>query len=327
MKSLLLLTAGFLFVALNSCNESKSLVTYQTEILSSFDELNDTILFSDVQAMVYFSEKLYFTDYKNSQLYVVDDNGKLIHEYFQKGNGPEDMNGAFYLYVDKTGTYIYDDGNRRFFHISDVGKIQTIPKAGQALSMRNFVVSDSMLFYADYSEEGIIACDNMKGEVIERFGEPVKFDSPVKTRVRNGRFIHTDGERLFIVSNCMPLVECYDLLSKQLINKIDLTEISDFENLMAKYPVNEGDDNSSVRIIESTYYENGKLYILYNDPHAEKYTVNKLLVLDTEREFTPVAIYVLPAQIYTSFCVPKDGKRIFAMNYQNSRIEQIKIEE
>lgn len=326
MKYRILFVAGFILSVMGSCTRSKSLVDYPVKMRSSFDELSDSTLFSDVRDMTYSSGKLYFTDYKNSQLYVTDEEGTVIRKYSQNGAGPEDMNGAFYLFVNNTGVYVYDDGNSRFLQVPDTGSMQIISKAGHNHSMYGFIVNNGMLIYADYADEGIIACDNMEGKVIERFGKPVKFDNPVKTRMRNGRFLNTDGVRLFATSDCMPLVECYDLSTKQLLDQIDLNEIPDFEDLMVKHSSEESDDNSYFRIIEDTYSVNGKLYILYNDPHAQKYTVNKVLVLNTEKELTPLGIYTLPAQIYTSFCVTEDGKRIFAMNYQNSRIEQFQIE-
>lgn len=69
-------------------NESKEIKTVTLERETSLNQLSDSTYITDVMGMVESNNKLYLTDYKRSQVFILDQNLKLINTLGSAGKGP-----------------------------------------------------------------------------------------------------------------------------------------------------------------------------------------------------------------------------------------------
>jgi hypothetical protein len=177
-------------------------------------------------------------------------------------------------------------------------------------------VTDSFTFYS---------VDKLTTEnKAERYsGKPVEFESARQTYLRNQRhLLYDEGHFFYAVSDNIPEVEKYDIRTSNLVEKLDLSDISIIKKNLDIIASKKKDINSYYVYIQDTYLANNSLYLLTATLGTD-YRVNHLIKISTHPQMEITAVYKLPGAFYASFCISPDY--IFAFDSFSGTINRIKF--
>ncbi len=227
------------------------------------DQFSDSTFFSDIRFMYAEHDLLYVSDYTRDQIMVLNDNGDLIETISSKGPGPGEMRGASSLVVRDDTLYVHNEAS---FTIDVFYKRQYLRsiKVPFVFSCRtSFGLSGNFAILTDFQPPHSLAFVNLYTDSVTHFGEMFDFQSPVKSRNRNHRFVCTDDSFIYAISDNQTIIERYDLQGN-LVDSYDYSNIEevktrlDFINLQP----NKDSENSVYHTIGNCYLKNGKLYLL-----------------------------------------------------------------
>lgn len=154
---------------------------------------------------------IYISDMRGHAIYIFDSNGQYLNKLGQAGQGPGDLSSPHYFHITKDNTIIVGEtGNMR---------IQFLNVNGAYLS--SFKISRGYLSWITDNKGRIYAIPRLRpeltkivevlspqGEVLESFGEPLKFKYEMSI-YNDSRICMNDKGDLFVGFTYLPLVRKY----------------------------------------------------------------------------------------------------------------------
>jgi len=288
---------------------------------SSVDSFADSIFLSQVKNLQVYKGKLYFSDNYLSQIFEVD---KIFNQYRVIGNhgeGPDDFVGLRTLTVVNDLIYAFDAGRYSLF-VYDLNGNNCRKYNFSEYSIYpayRFIIDENHYQVQYRGSEGVFMDIDLMSMQTDIWGDITHFNHEKQERIRNNRNIFKFENFYVLVSNNIPVVEFYDRNNKQLIKRIDYSDIGVIKDVLL---LNENnlDMNSYHVVVQDAYVENERLYILLNGNNSnDGYNVNKILEISLVEKSGINRIIQLPGKLYESFCVTNDT--IYAFNTKDSQIE------
>ena len=292
---------------------------------SDFTEYPDSSFFKDITCMSIEDGKLYmFEDSRGDVAMWEKKNGRFL-TFGSLGPGPKEVGRPKTFFVKDGKVYIMDGASRALKVYDEQGGVGSVQLP--CVSALHFFVEKGITYvscaYKETSyvkipetwkmangEEGLSFCGNLLD---------ISEDARMNIS-RNNRHLVKGDDCLYAVCPSYHVVEKYDLDTNELLSSFDLSAVDIIkENLEYIKSKNHGPTTYSV-YLRDAYFCEGKLYLLCATWN-KKFQANKLLVLD--KNLTPLMIYKLPGDMYTSFCV--DDKLIYAMNYGRCAVEMFEV--
>ena len=308
------------------CQKKDSIDTIECNIISSFDQYPDSSYFKEISCIYYKDTKLYLFDKTRGDVAVKDLSKNTFYTVGKIGQGPSEVSSPTSFTVFPNGNIaILDEGSLSLKVFNKSGFISS-SQVPSATENRFFVYENNtyLTLATDTScyvkvtpywkrgrMEGIELCGNI-------FHITKALDMNL---IRNRRHLVKTEKYLYAVSPSYPVIEKYELNSDKLLETYDLSEIDCIGDIWSFICKESLSPKSFYIFLKDVYYAEGKLYILYAN-WEKKYSVNHILVLDTQNQLTPICIYKLPGNIYTSFAV--HDTIIYAMNYEKNEIQTIR---
>lgn len=319
----------FLFCALffTGCRDDRKVDVPVIELVknSDFTEYPDSSFFKDITCMSVDDGKLYMFEDSRGDVAMWDKKNNRFLVLGSLGPGPKEVGRPKTFFAQNGKVSIMDGASRALKIYDEQGGVESV-QLPCVSALRFFVEKGTTYVSCAYKETsyvkvpeswklanreaGLLFCGSFL-DISENKGINIS---------RNNRHLVKGDGCLYAICPSFPLVEKYDLDTNELLSSFDLSAVDIIrKNLEYIASQNHGPTTYSV-YLRDVYFCDGKLYILcatWNN----KFQVNKLLVLD--EELSPLGIYKLPGNMYTSFCV--DDKFIYAMNYGRCAVEMFEV--
>ncbi len=320
-----ILLSIIVILCLSSCRNNKegAGLTY-CQLECQIMEYPDSSFFSDITCMTYSNNKIYVLDKKRGDIVALSDNLKKMEYISRHGEAPYETVNPFTFNVLNDTVYVIDSGTKsmkKFYRKSFVGSFLL-----SNANANRFSLNDSLIFLSantDSTSFLVIDIDHPNKQI--PMGQVIHAKTPFKTIISNRKHILYDKERgIFSISDCYPYIEQYDVYGKH-IKTFDLSSIPIIEkavNTAKKF----SDQEKSVYIyIRDAYLANEHIYILCSSWDSQgDYKVNSILELSINDGMKHVSTYILPHDIYSSFCI-SDSYLFASQEGTGTTIEKIKI--
>lgn len=267
-------------------------------------ELSDsTFIYQNVPFIDCCSDEVFFSDYQNGCLVVLDHSLNFKYRIGKQGEGPEELIGALMAYKDGTNYFISDDGSRAIKMYSHRGNyLRTIkfPVELACAVWNRFVYKDS-LFYLPCIQDSLMAVVDMHGQIVKKIGACAQDEF-------GGRILLSDNTGIWAIGQMTSIIEKYSYdglvqLSEEYNDVPCVKEWSDKNKKENKLLVNDacidGDD----------------LYLLLTR------RVLHFSLLDNTLELK--SIFMLPHGFYSRFSVSKD--KMYCFNARDVSIERFSL--
>jgi hypothetical protein len=225
------------------------------------------------------------------------------------GPGPKELGGCstFYVYNDTVNILDYTAGSiKQFYHTEYVDQL-IFPRYA-LYEDHFFCVNGEYIFPAANLKSFGASFYRNDTTTITYFGEKVFVKSERQTFLRNFRsFAYDGGEVFYSIPETLPFIEKFNLETKELVEKYDLSEIEVVkESLNGIKAENNTNENTTYELASDCYLKGDKLFILFNRFLAQG-TKKALLVLETEPHLHISSIYQLSFNTYyDALCVSDD---------------------
>lgn len=307
MKKKILGYFVLLCVLLSACNNDKSAKKeYLLERDTLITELSDSsLIYKNIPFIGCDSGEIFFSDYKNGCIVVLNQDLSFKYKTGKQGVGPEELIGALVAYKDGVNYFILDDGNRA---------IKTYSKNGQYLKTTNmpqdmawavwnrFVYKDSLL-YLPCMRDTILAVVNMKGEVVKKIGRCADEEF-------GGRILLSDGLSIWTIGQMAPIIERYSYDGSLLLQKEygDIPFVREWsENLKKEKKI----------LVKDACIDGGYLYILLTGKVLRFFLNKGIPELDSN--------YSLPHGFYGPFVV--SNHKMYCFNVREVSIERFTLKD
>lgn len=247
----------------------------------SIEDYGENNFFSNVKCMSFTDNSLYFSDYSNSELYKYSKRDfKLQKVIGGFGDGPGQVNGLAYFYVNNNEILVQNDRKRAFeIFESDVFKeTYRIPGRFADLPFRYRFFYDKETLYTTHSPSlSPLLKITLNDNSFKLGGKGLEFKYETQNRIRNNNHVFKFKENIITVSDNKPLIKFYDLDFK-LKNEVSLEDYSEVKKTQDYIDLKEleMDDSSFHTLIQDAYLASDMLYILITS--YEPYSSNKILV-------------------------------------------------
>ena len=308
-----------IIIGLISCKEKESNESYihPTKITSEF---KDSIFFSSIYGMKYFSDYIFLTDMNKNVVYKTDKHLKLISLMGKYGEGPGEMTYCMKVDVNKNFVFAGDDGNRRIniFNKKDGSYFSSFKTnySGYNIITRFAVSQDNTIFIS--SNKKVYSVD-LYGNLINEFNLKTASYWTNETSSNYRDIFIFNNKTLLLVPHIEPFIETYTL-SGDMIYRFDLSGLLCLQNLILF--IKEGNlptETSYYEIFQDSYLVGNHLFILYLDiDKTGKKSQGNILELDiSKKPFKLKNIYHLLRNDnkigwFNSFCVSDDRKKLYA---------------
>ncbi|MDE5677449.1 hypothetical protein [Phocaeicola sp.] len=327
-KSQRALVIGLLGLSvLSACQHKGSLKIIPCEILSAFNEYPDSSFFSNISSMCYQEGYLYLFDTKRGDIAVKGIDKDSFFTIGQIGQAPFELANPTTFTINEKGCIaVLDIGSLslKYFQGKEWISSLPIPSGGES---HFFIYQDTTYLTLPTDTTCYIRVPSSweRGSIerVDFCGMTHRItELDDMNLLRNRRHLIKGNQCLYTVCASYPIIEKYDLHTNQLLATIDLSKL-DYLDEVCKF-VKEGEDSPKsfyVFLRDACFYD-GKLYILFAD-WKDGYTVNKIIVLEDNGTFSPLCIYQLPGNIYTSFTI--GNHCIYAFNHEYSEVQTISL--
>lgn len=317
MKKLILFVISALLVL--ACGQRGVVLPVEdATAVHSIEVLSDGSYFSEVASMKFYDGRIYACSMESSQILCMDTDFGLLNKIGRKGRGTEELMDPSSFDICRDGLAVYSYG--MFKHYTHAGDFVKSCSISRSMPNKNFAWSGECYYYSTRTDGPMIefSPDGRSSS----FGEYHLFDNENQTSLKNARHTLIYEDNIIAVSDNLPIIEFYDKATLGLIKKIDYSRVDLVDKIIKKNSEEHLADNQYRILVSKCYISDGKLYLLLAD-NLDSYLVNKVLVLDIAKDFSPIRIIKLPGESYFSFCVG-DGY-IYAFNTRKNLFEKIKI--
>jgi hypothetical protein len=173
---------------------------------------------------------LYVSDYTRNQMMVLNDE-LLIATVSSRGEGPGQLLGASSLIVRNDILYIHDEVKKEIIVFSRGKYLRSVKVPSGFDGGTCFGLSGRRFIVTDFQQPHSLAFVNLDTDSVTYFGQIFDFHSPVKNRIRNDRFVFTQGSFIYAVSNNQPVIEWYDLQGN-FVDSYDYSNVAEVKNKM-----------------------------------------------------------------------------------------------
>ncbi|WP_431422737.1 hypothetical protein [Bacteroides hominis] len=321
-KILILIIATLCFSSCNNKEKNCSLMYCQPEI--EIEEYPDSSFFSNITCMTYYKNKIYVLDKKRGDIVALSDNLKEMEYVSKHGEAPYETTWPFTFNVLDDTVYVVDFGTRSMkkFHKGVFYGDFLLSNANE----NRFSLNDSLIFLsANTDSTSFLMIDKYHPDQQTPMGKVVREKTPFKTIISNKKHILYDKDKgIFSVSDCYPYIEQYNIHGEY-IKTFDISSIPIIKEAMAIAEKNSNKENTVYVYICDAYLANDHIYILCSSRSSSgDYRVNTILKLSINDEMKHISTYILPHDIYSSFCVSEPY--LFAsQQVAEVTIEKIKI--
>lgn len=287
----------------------------------SVDSFADSIFLSQVKNLQIYNGNLYFSDNYLSQIFEVDKKFNRYRIIGNHGEGPNDFIALRTLTAVDDSIYAFDAGHYSLFIYDLEGRIcrkYDFSKYSIYPAYR-FVIDENHYQVQYRGKEGVFMDIDLNSGQTNIWGNLTHFDHEKQERIRNNRNIFKFKNFYILISNNIPIVEFYNRDNRKKVKTIDYSDVGVIQNVLFKNE-NNLDVNSYHVVVQDTYIDKEKLYLLVNGNNPNNgYNVNKIIEISLSGNDEINQIIQLPGKLYESFCV--DNDTIYAFNGQNSSIE------
>ena len=263
-------------------------------------------------------------DKKLGDIVALSDNLKEMEYVSKHGEAPYETTWPFTFNVLDDTVYVVDFGTRSMkkFHKGVFYGDFSLSNANE----NRFSLNDSLIFLsANTDSTSFLMIDKYHPDKQIPMGKVVREKTPFKTIISNKKHILYDqGKGIFSVSDCYPYIEQYNVHGEY-IKTFDISSIPIMKEAMAIAEKNSNKENTIYVYICDAYLANDHIYILCSSRSSSgDYRVNTILKLSINDEMKHISTYILPHDIYSSFCV-SDTYLFASQEVAGVTIEKIKI--
>lgn len=289
------------FSSCNNKEKNSNLMYCQSEI--QIEEYPDSSFFSDITCMTYYKNKIYVLDKKRGDIVALSDNLKEIEYVSRHGEAPYETTWPFTFNVLNDTVYVVDLGTKSMkkFHEGVFHGDFSLSNANE----NRFSLNDSSIFLsANTDSTSFLMIDKYHPNKQIPMGKVVREKTPFKTIISNKKHILYDKDKgIFSVSNCYPYIEQYNIHGEY-IKTFDLSSIPIIKEAIEIAKKNSNEEKSVYTYIRDAYLVNDHIFLLCSSrTSTDDYRVNTILKLSINDEMEHISTYILPHDIYSSFCV------------------------
>ncbi|WP_148372480.1 6-bladed beta-propeller [Bacteroides bouchesdurhonensis] len=317
---------GFLCIMLFfSCitNTRKEIASYDLFVDKSIAEYPDTSFFSEIRCMQYYNNCIYTMDVSRRDIAVLDTGFNEIRVIGRGGNGPGELTAPISFYICADSVYVVDGGTGRISTFLNESYIGSTP-IDRALDKR-FFYREGEFFVPQKSSRGLFLTKfKDRSDSCSYYGDLEKVGSEMRTVTMNGRDLLFAKDCFISVPDALPFIEKYDIKTKKLIQKYDLSGIEVFKNnidFILKKDIRS--DKSYYVLTRDSYGIDGHVFLLCSN-YGDDYKARTIVRVSLYPEMKVIATYTLPADYYNSICVSKT--HIYAFNALEAKIESFRYE-
>ena len=180
-------------------------------------------------------------------------------------------------------------------------------------------MDDSCLYVSTAEKEGLFLEVNMRIGTESHWGKRKDFGEELPNRIRNSRHLLNFEDKCITVSDNIPIVEIYDLKSKQMVDSLDFSDIDYIKKDLIKNE-NIRKLNSYTKIVSDAYVDGNYLYVLlFGTGSSGEVLSNEILKIELSPILEKKEIIQLPGTNYLHICVNQDS--IYAYNRKEARVE------
>lgn len=300
-------------------NKEVDLVYCQVE--SSIEEYPDSSFFSDITCMTYCDGKIYVQDRTRGDIVALSDDFTKMEYVCRHGEAPYEVIYPAAFGVQNDTVYVVDFGTKsmkKYYHGVFVGSWGLLNA-----NENRFSLNDSLAYLSATTDSTSFLTINMNHPDKQiPMGKVIRGKSPFKTYITNKKHILYDKQKgIFSVADCFPYIDRYNARGEY-VKTFDISYIPVIKKAAEAAEELSNSDNSVYSYINDAYLADGYIYLLCASNTSQKgFCNNTILKLSIDDEMKHVSTYILPHDIYSSFCV--SGAYLFAS--QKAVIEKIKI--
>ncbi len=323
-KTKLIVVLSLFGIIISSCLKTSKLNPEELILkkVKSITQFNDSIFLSSMVLCIdKYKDSILLTDYKQSQIFILNKNLDLISKIGKMGQGPGEMIGSAHFCVSNDKITVINDGKELLSEYNllnqNFSKDIKFPKNLRKTLTTRFFEHDGKIFHSIVSEDSMIVAINKNGFISNQFGVNSKWDKP-KLRMHSSRHLIKGNQSFFEIGCTLPILQEYSF-EGEMLRTFDLSTIHDISNQMEIYKKNNQVPNTYFVMIQDVYFDNENIFLLFAS-EVDGYYCNKIIVINTKSKFKHIATYTLSGgKVYLSFCVDKN--RIIAFNGLNSNID------
>jgi hypothetical protein len=325
-------TVLFLFIMfICSCKKDNAdFRTISCVLENSIDVLPDSTFMSEAIKMQITGNHIYFIERSSRQLIKLRTDFSINTRIGQWGIGPQDLTEPRNFFLINDSVYIMDAGSRSVKCFSPDNdyiysfNLEVFSERG-VFSERRVFTHNKSLYIASYNKDlktSMSLLNLTDKKEISRFGESFDFNHPFQNSIRNQRDLLKDHEYFYAVSDNQSVIEKYDLINKEKLESFDYSFVPVIRENIKIIHSKSAAPNSYTAFVWDSYMYNGELYLLVSSHQGDKFVVNTVLRVKLQPNFEINTVYLLPGEIYSTFCIGNDS--FYAFNNETASIEKIK---
>ncbi len=253
----------FLLFSAIACTQKQEDLTIEHITLSSIseiDQFSDSTFFSDIRFMCTEGDLLYVSDYTRSQVIVLKD-GIVQQTISSKGQAPHELLGASAVAVRNDTVFIHDATKREILLFRNGQYIRSVKALHGMYGATNFGLSGDNLIVPEPQDSTSLVLVNIHTDDRTRFGKMFEFNSPIKNRNRNHRFVCVQDTLIYAVSDNQPVIEQYDRKGN-FINSYNYSNVEEVGKRLLYAQQQPDKENSVYGLVANSYLQDNKLYLL-----------------------------------------------------------------
>ena len=324
MKKILFFIAVIL--CLVSCRNNKgvgNIICCQAE--SAITEFPDSSFFSDITCMLHHQDKVYVLDKKRGDIVALNEDFSTMGYVSHHGEAPYETVWPFTFNILKDTVYAVDFGTKsmKMFYEGNFCGSFSLSNANE----NRFCLNDSLIFLSattDSTSFLIIDRRNLKKQIPK--GRVVRENTPFKTIISNKKHIlYEGGKGIFAISDCYPYIDQYTIYGEY-VKTFDISYVSVIKKAIEEADKFALEEKSIYTYIRDAYLANDCIYLLCSSRDSQNnYKVNTILAFSINNEMKLISSYILPHDIYSSFCV-SNTYLFAAQKGRGTTIEKFKID-
>lgn len=321
-KILLLFIIALCFA---SCLNHKDITnTVYCQVDSEISEFPDSSFFSDITCMYHYKDKVYILDRKRGDVVALSEDFNTMKYICRHGEAPNETVWPFTFNVWNDTVYIVDFGTKsmKMYYQGKFSGSFLLSNANE----NRFCLNDSLIYLsATTDSSSFLLIDKCFYEKQIPLGKVIFERTPSKTIISNKKHIlYNNSKGLFTIADCYPYIEQYTPTGEY-VKTFDISYVPIIKDAIKEAEKYSSKEKSIYRYIYDAYLANDCIYILCSlrDFHDD-YKVNTILVFSVNDNMKLISSYILPHDIYSSFCV-SDTYIFAATSVTGATIEKIPL--
>lgn len=286
-----------------SCHKEVRFKSYQCQTDRSIQMYPDSSFFSKINCMQYCRGKLYLLDKKRGDVVWVDEDLSRMGGVAQHGVAPDELVMPLEFMTLNDTIYVLDFGSKsmKIFYGGKMIDRFTPLNANE----NRFAVDEHTLYISATTDSSCYLKILKNDESVQISQGKVKMENTIKrTIMLNCKHVFYSKGFIYTVSGNFPFIEKYNATTGQLIDTYDLSDVELIRNSMEYGEALPYNPNSYYIFIADAYLHSNSLYLLCSSRNSGKdYKVKTILRIDLRDEMKAACSYILPHDIYSSFCI------------------------